>query len=106
VTNPLRSQVQTQVATVGFSPDGGRILTASADGIARIWNLSNPDSVVVLRQSGGQPVPLFSAAFSDDGTLVATASERGASVWYPDAENGPIQCAGLGAPTGGQRCPR
>jgi hypothetical protein len=103
----LRSQIQTQVATVGFSPDGRRILTASADGIARIWNRSNPDSLVVLRQSGGQPVPLFSAAFSGDGSLVATASERGASVWYPDAVNGPIQCAGVGTPKGGrERCPR
>jgi WD40 repeat protein len=67
-----------------FSPDGTRVVTASDDGTARVWDAAT-----------GQPLtsPLahqdkvWSVAFSPDGTRVVTASEdKTARVW--DAATG------------------
>ena len=66
------------------SPDGTRILTASADGTARLWDPENPDDVTILE---GHTSPLFDAVFSHDGSTIATWSrDRTARLW--DAETG------------------
>ena len=70
----------------GFSPDGSRIVTASADGTARIWPrtpgkwaISGPP--IVLRHDDR----VFSAAFSPDGRRIATSSaDHQAHVWNLD----------------------
>ncbi len=50
-----------------YSNDGGKILTASADGYARLWNVKNGQLVSSIRT--GYPAYLpWSAAFSPDGT--------------------------------------
>jgi WD40 repeat protein len=67
------------VMSAAFSPDGTRVITASCDRTARVWDAAT-----------GQPAtsPLehqdmvMSAAFSPDGTRVVTASlDRTARVW-------------------------
>ena len=66
------------VNSVVFSPAGGRVVTASDDGSARVWSLHNRTPVRVLRHRG----PVHTAVFSPDGTLVLTASEDGtAQIW-------------------------
>jgi WD40 repeat protein len=65
------------VQAVAFAPDGSLLLTASADGAARIWRA---DGVLVhtLRQRG----PLTAGSFNHDGSLVVTASDDGsARIW-------------------------
>jgi len=68
-----------------FSPDGTRIVTASKDGTARLWD-SDGAELATLR--GNKPDHgLRHAAFSPDGTRVVTASGGGAArVW--DAARG------------------
>jgi WD40 repeat protein/Flp pilus assembly protein TadD len=64
---------------VAFSPDGKTILTASWDGIARLWDTATG-------QPTGRPLhhqnSITSVAFSPDGKSILTASEDGtARLW-------------------------
>ncbi|SMX36855.1 trypsin-like peptidase domain-containing protein [Maliponia aquimaris] len=68
-----------------FSPDGTRIVTASGDKTARVWDVATGQVVATLSGVGLLAVvgiELRSAAFSPDGTRVVTASGDGfARVW-------------------------
>jgi hypothetical protein len=77
-SNPVRSAF--------FSPDGTRIVTASDDKTARIWDARTGVDLNTLRHE--QSVEF--AAFSPDGTLIVTASDDGgARIW--DATTGKEQ---------------
>jgi hypothetical protein len=81
-----------QVRDAAFSPDGALVVTASADGTARLWDattgapvgeaLSHPVGEALRR-----PADVHSATFSPDGTRLITASEDAAYLWEvaPDA---------------------
>jgi WD40 repeat protein len=67
------------VRSVAFSSDSTRLLTASTDQTARIWDIATGKSIIVM---SGHTGPLFNAAFNPDGQLVATTSEdRTARIW-------------------------
>jgi WD40 repeat protein len=59
------------VTTAPFSPDGTRIVTASLDQTARLWDAATAKEIAVLRGHDGA---VSSAAFSPDGTRIVTAS--------------------------------
>jgi WD40 repeat protein len=61
------------ITSVGYSPDGQRVVSASEDGTARVWDLASGTSVVVDPEAG----PLASAVLSPDGATLATAGEDG-----------------------------
>ena len=62
-----------------FSPDGSRIVTASSDKTARVWDAATAKEITVLR---GHYQGVRSAAFSADGSRIVTASaDRTARVW-------------------------
>jgi hypothetical protein len=64
---------------VAFSPDGQRILTGSADGTAKVWDVRNGKELAALAGHAGS---IRSAAFSSDGKRVVTGSaDRSAKVW-------------------------
>jgi conflict system STAND superfamily ATPase/WD40 domain-containing protein len=72
------------VRTIAFSPDGKRVVTASRDNTARLWDAESGKDIAELK---GHTSSVWSAAFSPDGTRVVTASEDGtARLW--DAEGG------------------
>jgi WD40 repeat protein/serine/threonine protein kinase len=67
------------VVTVNFSPNGQRVVTASRDGTARIWNAFNGEPL-------GQPMrhdaEVLWAQFNNDGSRIVTASVDGtARIW-------------------------
>ena len=74
-----------QLNNAAFSPDGNRIVTASEDKTARIWD-------VATRRQIGEPLRghqdgIRSAAFSPDGKRIVTASwDKTARIW--DAATG------------------
>jgi WD40 repeat protein len=68
-----------QVYNATFSPDGKRIVTASADNTARIWDVATGNEVTVLK---GHSDSVLSAAFSPRGDRIVTASiDKTARVW-------------------------
>ena len=72
------------VSSAAFSPDGGRIVTASADRTARVWDAATGREITTL---SGHTDVVSSAAFSSDGGRIKTASgDRTARVW--DAATG------------------
>jgi len=73
----LRQEAKVHVAV--FSPDGRRILTASSDKTARLWDATTGAPI-------GEPMrhedEVVDAAFSPDGTRIVTASkDRTARLW-------------------------
>ena len=73
-----------RVFFAAYSPDGSRIVSASADTTARIWDARTGAELAVLR---GHQDRVFSAAFSPDGSRIVTASrDKSARVW--DARSG------------------
>ena len=73
-----------RVASVAYAPDGSRIVTASDDRSARIWDARTGMQLTVLSGHGDR---IESAAFSPDGARVVTASfDKTARIW--DAHTG------------------
>ena len=67
------------VTSAAFSPDGQRVVTASADKTARIWNTTTGALLTELKGHGDW---VESAAFSPDGGRIVTASDDStARVW-------------------------
>ncbi|MGO9475198.1 MAG: TIR domain-containing protein, partial [Rhodomicrobium sp.] len=72
------------VSSAAFSPDGARIVTASWDTTARVWDAKSGQALLTLN---GHDDVVLSAAFSPDGTRIVTASEdKTARIW--DAKSG------------------
>lgn len=72
-----------RVNYASFSPDGARVVTASNDLTARIWDAG---SGLELRSFTGHSEPLTSAEFSPDGRRVITTSVDGtARLWDVDS---------------------
>ena len=63
---------QGAINTVGFSSDGKRLVTTSADKTARVWDLENAGAAIrPLERSGNLSLV---ARFSPDGQLIAAAA--------------------------------
>jgi hypothetical protein len=80
------------VLSAAFSPDGTRVVTASSDNTARLWDAATGTEIAVLRGRGHEHAVL-SAAFSPDGTRVVTASDDNtARLW--DISHSGVVCRG------------
>lgn len=69
-----------------FSPDTKRIVTASRDRTARVWDTAIGRELLTLY---GHPAPIYSLALSPDGVHLATGDEQGhVRIWNiaPDQE--------------------
>lgn len=78
-----------------FSPDGYRMLTASSDGTARLWDVYGQPLAVLEghcppgKDHGAMGCQVSSAVFSPDGRRILTASDDGtARIWpaYSDPQ--------------------
>ena len=89
-SRPVELRHDDWVLSAAFSPDGSEIVTASRDGIARIWaaarNAQKPVKEFV--HPGGTVV--YDAAFSPDGSKIVTASADGrARIWSVEGSDEP-----------------
>src|SRR5258708_38165558 len=72
------------VSNAAFSPDGARIVTASGDETARLWDAASGRQTGLLTGHDGF---VSSASFSHDGKRIVTASsDATARLW--EAESG------------------
>ena len=72
-----------EITSIAFSPDGTRVVTASQDHTARIWDTYNGRELELLKHSDY----VISAVFSPDGSRVVTVSaDNTARIWM--ASNG------------------
>ncbi len=60
------------VISVGFSPDGSRIVSGAEDGLVRVWDAGNGEELAILR---GHKSLILCVAFSPDGLRLVSASE-------------------------------
>jgi WD40 repeat protein/TPR repeat protein len=87
------------VRSAAYSPDGTRIVTASEDKTARIWDSRTG---MQLTQLSGHTDHIASAAYSPDGTRIVTASDdKTVRIW--DARTG-MQIAALSGHEGAVEC--
>jgi glucose/arabinose dehydrogenase len=97
VVRPLEHLAE--VASAAFSPDGTRIVTASDDKTARIWNASTGKLLHTLLHDG----EVRSAMFSADGArIVTTSADKTARIWNVDTGH---RLATLVHPSSGQALP-
>jgi WD40 repeat protein len=66
------------VTSVDFSPDGGRLLTASRDRDAILWDVASGKALRVLRAHFNA---VSDARFSPDGRWIVTAGPRSVGLW-------------------------
>ena len=86
-THTTLSGHTSMVIRAAFSPDGGRIVTASYDNTARVWDAATGRVIATLKGHTGRV--FRSAAFSPDGGRIVTASDDNtARVW--DAATGRV----------------
>jgi WD40 repeat protein len=80
------------VVEAAFSSDGKRIVTASVDGTARIWDTVTGQTLQILK---GHSAQLTDAVFSPDDQYVATSSrDNTVRIWDAATGNEIIQLVG------------
>jgi hypothetical protein len=94
-----------KVLSVEVSRDGSRVVTASKDGDARLWDARTGEPLWVLRGHSGT---VFDASFSPNGRFVVTGGPTTAGVWDTKArerfyflrgDGGPVRAAAFSSPT-------
>jgi WD40 repeat protein len=83
--SPLLTATPTLVAhkhgvrSASFSTDGKKVVTASADSTARVWDAQSGAQIAVL---SGHTAEVYTASFSMDGKrVVTTSADNTARVW-------------------------
>jgi WD40 repeat protein len=79
-----------EIIALDFAPDGDKVVSASLDGTARIWDVAGQGSALVLddRIPARAPPFVVAVAFSPDGNKVATSHSEGGHIRLWDASNG------------------
>jgi WD domain, G-beta repeat len=78
------------VTALSWSPDGGRVASASADGTVRVWECASGRQLLLYREHRS---PVQAVAWSPDGQLVASGGIDGmVCIWSPDESAGTRVC--------------
>jgi hypothetical protein len=67
-----------RIYRASFSPDGRYVVTASGDGLAKIWDVNSGNLLKTLK---GHSSHVFSAQFSPDSKRIVTAGGETAKIW-------------------------
>jgi WD40 repeat protein len=93
------------VLSVEISRDGSRVVTASKDSDARLWDARTGKPLWVLRNHSGT---VFDASFSPNGRWVVTGGPTTAGLWdtaereflfFLQGHKGPVRAAEFTSPT-------
>jgi WD40 repeat protein len=77
------------VVNAAFSFDGTRVVTASKDKTARVWDAATGKA---LTRPLGHQAEVVSAAFNSEGTRVVTASrDKTARIWDLQLDEGTLE---------------
>jgi WD40 repeat protein len=76
-----------RVYSISFDREGGRVLTSSGDGFARLWDVDSGEPLLTLR---GHGAPQGDAQLSPDERLIATANRDGSAVVWDVASGEPV----------------
>ncbi|MFO0875296.1 MAG: protein kinase [Phycisphaerales bacterium] len=77
---------EARVRSVACGPSG-LVASASADGVARLWNMESGE---LVRTLDVQPGGIHGVAFSKDGATLATWN-RGGSIWLRDGDGADVR---------------
>ncbi len=79
-STPLRTLKghQGAIVSVGFSSDGKRLLSTSADRTARVWDMDNAIPAIRMLERSG---PSLVVRYSPDGQLIAAAAGTSIRLW-------------------------
>ena len=81
---PLILRHDDQINSARFSRDGTRVLTASRDRSARLWDAVSGKAIATLDDHNGA---VLSAAFAaDDGALLTASADRAIRLWSASGE--------------------
>jgi WD40 repeat protein len=69
-----------KVWSVAYSPDGTRLLSASDDRTARLWD---PVTAKEVRRFGGHEGPVYIAVFTPDGRVITAGADCCVRLWDP-----------------------
>ena len=73
---------QSAIRSIAFASDNQRVVTASTDGTARVWDLRDPKFPETLA-FGGHSAAVLTAAFTADGTrVVSGSSDNSVKLWH------------------------
>ena len=83
------------VRAVEFSPDGRTLASGSSDRTVRLWNVPTRRELMQLDPGSVELGPVYSLAFSPDGTQLLAGGQEVAAVWStaPIAWNDPGRAA-------------
>lgn len=81
------------ITALAFSPDGARLLTASANGQVKLWDWAERSVTAETQISE----PAIRLAFSPNAAQIAIGTGSGALLWTPGSDPQPIQTGQGGA---------
>lgn len=86
---PRRLEHPRPVTDLAFAAKGTRLVAASVDGTAVVWDLASGRTVRVLTRKDGTAGRLRAVATSADGALIAAADEHGTVDVWKDGDEAP-----------------
>jgi hypothetical protein len=106
---PLESSKSPAATIIAFSHDGRMLVVGGSDGTVQLWNVANPaDPVTIgapfIAPQGANP-DVTAAAFSTDGTVLATVSGPFANSSQPLTAQGVVRLWSIAQPVAPQLLP-